>query len=57
MKQENPDMANWANEHKKWLNSGQEQKSYCKKEGLLVSDPRTPYSRWPPIDRKISLKR
>ena len=37
MKQENQDMANWANEHKKWRNSGQEQKSYCKKEGLLLS--------------------
>ena len=24
---------------------------------ITVSDPRTPYSRWPPIDRKISFKR
>ena len=37
MKQENQDMANWANEHKKWRNSGQEQKIYCKNEGLLLS--------------------
>lgn len=25
----------WANEHKKWRNSGQDQESYCKKEGLI----------------------
>ena len=37
MKQENQDIAYWANEHKKWRNSGQEQKTYCKNEGLHFS--------------------
>ena len=31
--------------------------AYWNPAGMMVSDPRTPYSRWPPIDRKISLKR
>lgn len=37
MKKENQAITYWANEHKKWRNSGQEQKVYCKNEGILFS--------------------
>ena len=57
----------WVAEYRGWVGSGLTQRSYCGQVGLIftqfksgvefVSDPRTPYSRWPPIDRKISLKR
>jgi hypothetical protein len=41
----------------KIANPPQKQERNPKPLHEVVSDPRTPYSRWPPIDRKISLKR